>query len=341
LKNFESIIRKKGILKTVIYLLLIIVIVSPLIILRKQVTASLKGTCVATTYNELEQCRLEGRYTKIKTKNIYDVNYNYVVDERIVGKFLDIDLGGRVIIALADSKTASELLSKEGEKTISGYLISFENKAFKETLAKIKEDYAKKFVTEDGSFTTENAHNMFFSHMLNQYDGKNIPYIIPVIIVCILTILLLPRLLDGVKMIVVPTKYKGYGKLSLSQDENSNKADFEYQNGPYLFSNKHIKVTNNYIFDTKGLDFNYHKNNEAVWMYEETIKKYGLIETDKNLVIKFKDSFTLSLPLTLSERKKMMEIFRVKNKDIIKGYSKEAEENYKEIIKNIKKNIEM
>ena len=37
----------------------------------------------------------------------------------------------------------------------------------------------------------------------------------------------------------------------------------------------------------------------------------------------------MSLPLNLAERKKVMEIFRVKNKNIVKGYSAEREAQYR------------
>lgn len=64
-------------------------------------------------------------------------------------------------------------------------------------------------------------------------------------------------------------------------------------------------------------------------MYEKGIKRYGLVETGKSLVVKFKDKIGMSLPLNLAERKKVMEIFRVKNKNIVKGYSAEREAQYR------------
>lgn len=336
MKDFQKIIQKKGILKTIVYFILIIIMLLPIIILHKQVSGSFKGTCVATTFEQLEACQREMRYTKIKTENIYDVGYNYVVDGKTVGKFLDVDLGGNVIITLADTATADELLNQTGEREISGQFTSFDSKVFKDTLSKIEADYIERFAGENGVITEEETRGMFFEYMLNQYDGKGFPYVIPVIIIGIIVILLIFKMLEGIKMILKPGKFIIYGKKTLEHDENAEKASFEFHNGPYLFQNKYIKITNNYIFDTKGYGFYYHKINEAVWMYERGIKRYGLFETGKYLIVKFKDRSAFALSLNLTERKKVMEILRVKNPNIIKGYDKITEEKYRKNPEEVK-----
>lgn len=329
MKEFREIIKKKGFKKTLLYLILTIIMFSPLILFRKQVVGTFKGTCVATNYKELQKCQEEGRFTTIKAMNIYDVGYNYVVDNVTVGKFLDVDLDGYVILTLADTTTADELLNQKGKREISGNFTPFKNKVFAETKEKVEKDYIERFTNEAEIITEEQARGMFFEYMLNQYDGEGFPVIFLVIAVGIIILLLLFKVFEGLKMIVNPNKFIIYGRKTLEREENADKASFEYQNGPYLFKNKNIRITNNYIFDTRGYNFTYHKVNEAVWMYEKGIKRYGLIETGKNVVIKFQDKIGMSLPLNLAERKKVMEIFRVKNKNIVKGYNKEREELYR------------
>lgn len=336
MKEFKNLIKKKGISKTILYSILILIMLLPIIIFHKQVLGAFQGTCVATTYDELTKCQSQGRYTKIKTQNIYDVGYNYVVDGKTVGKFLDVDLGGNVILTLADTATADELLNKTGERSIAGHFTSFDSKVFKETLEKIQEDYIDRFTGEDGIITEDQTRGMFFKYMLNQYDGKGFPYVIPVIIVGIIIILLVFKVIEGVKMIVKPGKYVIYGKKTLEHEENADQASFELHNGPFLFQNKHIKITNNYIFDIRGYNFTYHKINEAVWMYEKGIKRYGLFETGKYLIVRFKDRVSLALSLNLTERKKVMEILRVKNPNIIKGYDQVTEKKYQKDPENLK-----
>ncbi len=329
MKEFKEIIKKKGIKKTLLYLILTIIMFTPLIIFHKQVTGTFKGTCVATNYKELQKCQQEGRFTTIKTANIYDVGYNYVVDGVTVGKFLDVDLEGYVILTLADTTTADELLAQTGEREISGNFTPFKNKVFKETKEKVEKDYIERFTNEAEIITEEQTRGMFFNYMLNQYDGEGFPFIFLIILVGVIILLLLFKVYEGLKMIVNPNKFIIYGRKTLEKEENADKASFEYQNGPYLFKNKDIRITNNYIFDTRGYNFTYHKVNEAVWMYEKGIKRYGLVETGKSLVVKFKDKIGMSLPLNLAERKKVMEIFRVKNKNIVKGYNSEREAQYR------------
>lgn len=329
MREFKEIIKKKGIKKTLLYLILTILMFSPLFIFRKQVVGTFKGTCVATNYNELKKCQEEGRFTTIKTVNIYDVGYNYVVDNKTVGKFLDVDLDGYVILTLADTATADELLNQVGEREISGNFSTFKNKVFQETKEKVEKDYIERFANEAEIITEEETRGMFFNYMLNQYDGEGFPFIFVIILVGVIILLLLFKVFEGLKMIISPNKCIIYGRKTLEKEGNADKASFEYRNGPYLFKNKNIRITNNYIFDTRGYNFMYHKVNEAVWMYEKGIKRYGIIETGKNLVVKFKDKVGMSLPLNLAERKKVMEIFRVKNKNIVKGYSAEREAQYR------------
>ena len=138
MKEFKEIIKKKGIRKTLLYLVLTIIMFSPLIVFHKQAIGTFKGTCVATNYKELKKCQEEGRFTTIKTENIYDVGYNYVVDNVTVGKFLDVDLEGYVILTLADTATADELLAQTGTREISGSFSTFKNKVFQETKEKSK-----------------------------------------------------------------------------------------------------------------------------------------------------------------------------------------------------------
>lgn len=328
MNEFKTIIRKKGISKTITYTILIFIMLLPVIILHKPMIGSFKGTCIATNFKELQKCSDSGRPTTIKTTNIYDVSYNYIVDDKVVGKFLDVDLEGHVILTLADVATADELLNKTGEREISGHFNSFRSKVFKDTLKKVENDYIERFALESETITTEQARGMFFPYLLNQYDGEGFPYIIPVIIIGIIIILLLFKLIEGIKMILKPERFIIYKRTMLKNEENIEKASFELQNGPYLFQNKNVKITNNYIFDLKGYRFTYHKINEAVWMYEQKIKRYGLVETGTYLIIKFKDKVSYTLTLNLTERKKVMEILRVKNPKIIKGYSEEAKEQY-------------
>lgn len=330
MKEFKEIIRKKGIMKTACYTTLILIMLLPLLIFQNQVVGSFKGTCSATTIGELRKCKNEGRYTEIKTNNIYDAGYNYVVDGKTVGKFLDVDLDGFVILTLADVATADELLTQSGEKTISGHYSSFKNKIFKETLEKVEADYIERFTNEAEIITEDQTKAMFFESLFNQYDGEGFPYIIFVIIIGIIILLLIFKMAEGLKMILKPEKTLVYGKKALEKEENVEKASFELQNGPYLFQNKNVRITNNYIFNLRKYEFNYHKINEAVWVYEKGIRKYGLVETGKQLIIKFKDHITFALPLTLSERKKVIEILRVKNPKIIKGYDQITERKYQE-----------
>lgn len=329
MKEFKEIIKKKGIRKTIVYSVLTLIMLSPLIILNKPVVGALKGTCTAKTFSQLQTCQKEGRYTKIKTENIYDVGYNYVVDGETKGKFLDVDLGGNVILTLADVTLADELLNKTGTREISGNFTSFDSKVFKETLQKIENDYIERFTNEAGIITEEETRGMFFPYLLNQYDGRGFPYIVPVLIVGIIVILLIFKVIEGIKMITKPGKFIVHGRKTLERDENAEKASFEFHNGPYLFKNKEIRITNNYIFNLTGYNFTYHKVNEAVWMYEKGIKRYGLFETGKYLIIKFKDHVGFALKLNLAERKKVMEILRVKNPGIQKGYSEEVEKSYR------------
>ena len=329
MKEFKEIIKKKGIRKTLLYLVLTIIMFSPLIVFHKQAIGTFKGTCVATNYKELKKCQEEGRFTTIKTENIYDVGYNYVVDNVTVGKFLDVDLEGYVILTLADTATADELLAQTGTREISGSFSTFKNKVFQETKEKVEKDYIERFANEAEIITEEQTRGMFFEYLLNQYDGEGFPFIFLIILVGVIILLLLFKVYEGIKMIVSPKKFIIYGRKTLEKEGNADKSSFEYKNGTYLFKNKNIRITNNYIFDTRGYNFTYHKVNEAVWMYEKGIKRYGLVETGKCLVVKFKDKIGMSLPLNLAERKKVMEIFRVKNKNIIKGYSAEREEQYR------------
>lgn len=331
MNEFKKIIRKKGISKTITYAILILIMLLPLIILHKPIIGSFQGTCVATNYKELQKCQKAGRPTKIKTTNIYDVAYNYVVDNKVVGKFLDVDLEGHVILTLADITTADELLNQTGEREISGHFTKFHSKVFKDARNKIENDYIERFTVTSGTITKEQTKGMFFPYLLNQYDGEGFPYIIPVIIIGIIIILLLFKLIEGIKMIIKPERLILYKRKMMKNDENIEKASFELQNGPYLFQNKNIKITNNYIFDMKGFRFTYHKVNEVFWAYEQKIKRYGLVETGTQLIIKFKDKTTYVLALNLTERKKVMEILRVKNPKLIKGYSQEAEEQFKKI----------
>lgn len=336
MKEFQGIIKKKGIQKIIHYFIYIFVLFIPILVFHQQILGDLKGTCTATSFEELNSCQKQKRFTKIKTKNIYDVGYNYVVDGKVVGKFLDIDLDGNVIVALADVATADELLNQTGEREISGNFSSFDSKLLKETLKKIQDDYIGRFSNDASIITEEQTREMFFGYLLNQYDGKNFSYIFPVILVVIIILLLLFKVIEGFKMIFAPEKTIIYGRKTLNSEENVEKASFEFYHGPYLFQNKNIRITNNYIFDLRGYGFTYHKINEAIWMYEKGIKHYGIIETGKQLIIKFKDTVTYILPLTLSERKKMMEILRVKNPGIIKGYSQEAGKQYQQTIAETK-----
>lgn len=329
MKEFQGIIKKKGILKSILYSIFILLMLLPLIILKKQVIGSFKGTCVAKSFDGLQKCEREGRFTTIETTNIYEAGYNYVVDGKVVGKFLDVDLEGNVIVTLADTATADELLNGEGLRQISGTFVSFNNKVFKNTLDKMQQDYIERFALEEEIITEKQVKEMFFPRMFNQYDGRGFPYILPVILVGIGIALLAYKLLEGLKMIFRPNKFVVYKGKTLEQEENVDKASFEFQNGPYLFQNKDVRITNNYIFDLKGFGFTYHKVNEAVWMYEKGMKRYGLVETGKYLIIKFKDKVGLGLALDTKERKKVMEILRVKNPKIINGYDQITAQNYK------------
>lgn len=337
MKEFKGIIKRKGIKKIIHYLIYTLIMLIPIFIFYQQILGDFKGTCTATTFEELNSCQTQKRFTKIKTKNIYDVGYNYVVDGKVVGKFLDIDLDGNVIVALADVVTADELLVQTGEREISGNFSSFDSKLLKETLKKIQADYIERFSNEANIITEEQTREMFFGYLLNQYDGKNFSYVFPMLLFGVIILLLLWKIIEGFKMVYKPEKIIIHGKKTLSSEENVEKASFELFHGPYLFQNKNIQITNNYIFDFRGYGFTYHKINEAIWMYEKGIKHYGIIETGKQLIIKFKDHVTYILPLTLSERKKMMEILRVKNPEIIKGYSQEAVEQYQQRMNKIHK----
>lgn len=329
MKEFKGIIKKKGILKSLIYSILILLMLLPLLILHKPIIGSFKGNCVARNFKELQKCEAEGRFTTIETTNIYEAGYNYVVDDKIVGKFLDVDLEGNVIVTLADTATADELLNGDGLRQISGTFVSFNNKVFKDTLEKMQKDYIERFALEEEIITEKQVKEMFFPKMFNQYDGKGFPYLLPVILVVISVLLLCYKLFEGLKMIFKPEKFTVYKKQTLEQEKNADKASFEFHNGPYLFKNKDIRITNNYIFDLKGFGFTYHKVNEAVWMYEKTIKRYGLIQNGKYLIIKFKDKVGLGLKLDTKEQKKVMEILRVKNPNIVTGYNQETAQKYK------------
>lgn len=329
MKEFIMIIKKKGIQKTIFYLILMLIVSLPLIVFHKQTRATLKGTCTATNFSQIKKCQNEKRFTTIKTNNIYDVGYNYVVDDVVVGKFLDIDLEGHVILTLVDINTANELLSQNGTRKISGTFSTFQNKVFSETKEKVIKDYIERFTVESSFITEEETRGMFFDYMFNQYDGAGFPFIIVIMIIVIILLLLLFKVIEGIKMILWPNRFVIYGKTTLEAEKNVEKASFEFHNGPYLFQSKSIYITNNYIFDLKGSQFTYHKVNEAIWMYEKSIRRYGLFETGKNLIIKFSDHTSMSLSLTLSERKKIMEILRVKNKNIVTGYDEETAFKYK------------
>ena len=336
MNEFKSIIKKKGMQKTIIYFILIFIMLLPLIIMHKQVIGAFQGTCIADEFSKLEVCQKSGRYTKIQTENIYDVGIDYVVDGKTVGKYLDVDLGGNVILTLADTTLADELLASEGLREISGHFSSFNSKVFVDALIQVQAAYIERFANEAQIITEEQTKAMFFGYLFNQYDGRGIPYIIPVIAIGIVIILLIFKVIEGIKMIIKPEKYIIYGKKTLEKEGNADKAALEYGRGPYLFKNKDIRITNNFIFDTRGYSFTYHKINEASWMYEKGIRRYGMFETGKKLIIKFKDKVGLALPLTLTERKKVMEILRVKNPKIVKEYSVENEQKYKKDPANMK-----
>ena len=318
MNEFKSIIKKKGMQKTIIYFILIFIMLLPLIIMHKQVIGAFQGTCIADEFSKLEVCQKSGRYTKIQTENIYDVGIDYVVDGKTVGKYLDVDLGGNVILTLADTTLADELLASEGLREISGQFSSFNSKVFGDALIQVQAAYIERFANEAQIITEEQTKAMFFGYLFNQYDGRGIPYIIPVIAIGIVIILLIFKVIEGIKMIIKPEKYIIYGKKTLEKEGNADKAALEYGRGPYLFKNT------------------YHKINEASWMYEKGIRRYGMFETGKKLIIKFKDKVGLALPLTLTERKKVMEILRVKNPKIVKEYSVENEQKYKKDPANMK-----
>lgn len=327
--DLKKIVRKKGETKIIIYSILIFVMLIPVFVFHKQVIGSFKGTCTVTDIPGLDKCREEGRFIKIKTKNIYDAGYNYVVEGKTVGKFLDVDINGNVILTLADTVTADELLSGKEERTISGHMQKFNSELLKETLSKVQKDYVESYANDAGTISKADAERMFYPYLLNQYDGHGFPYIIPVLIVGSIVIVLIFKVLDGIKMVQNPEKFIIYGKKQEKDKEQEEKANFELQNGPFIFESKKVKITNNFIFNMQGDAIIYHKNNDAVWMYEQSLRRYGLFETGKNLIIRFKDHTGLRLALKPSEQKNVMEIIRVKNKKVLIGYSDELEQKYK------------
>lgn len=333
MEDIKQKLKQRGLKKSILYFVLIIIMLSPLLVMHKKVIATLKGTCVVDSLDGLNKCQKEGRYTTIKANNFYDVGYDYVVDGKVVGRFLDVDMHGHSLIALVDIQTTEKLENGTGLREISGNLVTFKDPIITDTIEKVKQEYIERY---EGTLTEEQTLSMFVPYQLDQYDGKGFPFILIIILIGIIVILLGFKLFEGLTTFLKPETKIFYGKKRVKDKTLVEKVNFELKNGPYLYQSNDFWITNNYAISTKNDVFVFNPINTIVWMYERGVKKYGVIETGKILVLKFKNNSTMTIKGNVRERNKIMEIVKVKNPDVVKGYDKMTHSKYNKDPESVK-----
>ena len=141
---------------------------------------SLRGAKEINNIVELEHTE-EGSYVRVKYNKAYETDQLYYIKYEPVGKFIDIEINGKVLVSILDLDTAKSILESEKEpKYIEGKLIHFKEENMLEGLNNIKQNYLEDFGWE---LSEDEIIDMFASAQLLNYGIKRPNVIITIVLI--------------------------------------------------------------------------------------------------------------------------------------------------------------
>jgi len=326
MKSLNSVIKRKALLKLLLNVLSVILLFFIMWLLEIKTYDLFNSECIVTDESSLKACYKKSRYVKITTNQVYDAEYEYMVDGVVMGHFVDISVDGKSLIALVDNDDFQTLLRDvQATQTIVGRLENFTENSRAEAYNNIQNAYIERF---EGPYTKEEVLSSIYPFQLNSYNASKEPLYINFTLLIIPTIILIILAIRNIIIYFKPELHKIYYK----NKTEIKKLAKELSNEKQAFNSKKFIITENYIVSLKGNDILYWKIKDITWLYETVIRRLGFIKHGTFLNIFFKDKSSYKLDLKDDEQLEIMKKLKRMNPDIVIGYTKEKALMFKKVM---------
>ena len=215
--NYKKMLKIRSIILIVFCIVVLGVLVFQLS--KTDLKYSFKGGKEINNIVELENTK-EGTYVNLKVSRAYETEYLYYEDDKQVGKFIDIEMNGKVLIAILDTKTAEKVLNNmDGkEQYIEGKLIKYTEENMVDGYNKIKQNYLEDF---GGELTEDEIMEMFTRLQLLNYGIKR-----PNIVVSILLIFATFFIFTSIIILIIRLIFSNEGNLEKVKINGRIRKDF-------------------------------------------------------------------------------------------------------------------
>ncbi len=326
MENLKKIIKIHSIKITVIWIFFIMIVIA-LMFVGNITPKSLTSYCQVHNEDDLNRCFKENPYVEIHTGKVYDTNYDYIHNKKIVARFVDIDLNDYFMISLmASSKAEALIADNSGNIVIKGKLEKFDTGAKLKGYSAIKELYVNSF---SDTMTREEVMNNFTLVQFNEYSGTKMNLYFFAVLGTGFIILFLVLIFKQAKYIFHPEKYQLNKNITLCDEKNVEKIMTELDSKEYSYHDKNTYITKHYlIYKAGGMAVAEKKN--VAWIYEHIIKQKG-ITTGKSWIVY---SLDRKAPFNLGnfgkKHKELGEILKKEFPNATFGFSNELSKKWKE-----------
>lgn len=281
----------------------------------------IKKPCQIKNASDVYTCEKENPYVEIHFEKAYDTSYVYQEGNKTLAHYVDIDLEDHGLIAIVKKDIAEKIL-KEEVFTLKGKLEHFSG-VDKKAKDKIVKEYIDSFKEE---YDEEYLNQVYLNIEVNSFKSDKFDNYIFLIVIAFFLGIGLYHFIKGILFLIKPECSKIYK----DNKENELVINEEYEKEP-IYTSKRARLTDQYLFCDRFLNFEIYPVKDILWMYLKITKNNG-IETKSYIL---KDRKKREIILDKSDET-IIEELKDRNPDILFGYTKENIEMYKEKIQEMK-----
>ncbi len=321
MKEIKKRVRKSGIIKSLILLMIALLFTSGYFILDVDFDALFNEPCVVDSIDDIEACT--GKYTTLKFEEAYNVEYAFEVNGELAGSFVDFGLNDKILIGLVDKDEASALFHNTTDgateiKELTGVLKEFTDENMITAFNSIFEKYLEKYT----EITREELEQVFLPVQFDAYtDSLTNEYITFYTLTTLIGITILLFLVTVIKTLTVKVKYQ--------KGINKDKIEEELLHGPYLYKGKNFILTYNHVVAIHKYSIKANKLDDLIWMYERVVKKIGSSSNEKFVIFNFKGKTNSKVKFKNEDIENVIRLSTFRNTDMLTGYSKENYSKWK------------
>lgn len=340
MKIFKRIVRRKGLLKFIVFLIIAGIALIPAYFAASEI--GVLPTCKVTTYQDFVKCSKTNKNVTFEIPSevendgvlepsVFDLNYSFVEKGKMPQLFFDVNIGGYRAIMLVNEDVAKTLNDTEvTTKKFDARLVKYKG-AELEAYKTIKQTIVEDLVNNGAD---EAEANMVFP--LWQVKGYFETSVVAVIIAIAFTLIALASFiaaLFGLKNVLFASFYKLDHKNRITKYYGIEKIATQFKEKDFAFKSAQVFVTDEAIIVDEMFTIFALQIKNLVWFYEDDIKK--TFSTDHCVVLYTKDGKKEIVELERDECPVLLQVLRDKNDNAVVGYSRDLEAKWKKDYKSV------